>query len=200
MTRNRFFPWLAIIIAGALSAAPAIAAEGAKKPTVRLQTSMGDIVLELYPDKAPLSVDNFLTYVRDGFYNGTVFHRVIANFMIQGGGFTENLTQKPARNPIKNEANNGLSNTRGTLAMARTADPHSASAQFFINTVDNNFLDYRADTTRGFGYAVFGKVVSGMDTVDKIRNTPTGGKGPFPNDVPAVSVIIKKATVESDKK
>ncbi|MDH4275310.1 MAG: peptidylprolyl isomerase [Gammaproteobacteria bacterium] len=189
-----------MLILAAFSTHPALSAESAKKPVVKLQTSMGDIVLELYPDKAPATVTNFLTYVRDGFYNGTVFHRVISNFMIQGGGFTEGLSQKPTRDPIKNEANNGLSNTRGTLAMARTADPHSASAQFFINTADNTFLDYQAETTRGFGYAVFGKVISGMDTVEKIRNTPTGSKGPFPKDVPVTSVVIKKATVETDKK
>ncbi|MGA8278752.1 MAG: peptidylprolyl isomerase [Rhodanobacteraceae bacterium] len=155
------------------------------------KTSLGDITVELYPDKAPKTVDNFLGYVKSGFYDGTVFHRVIANFMIQGGGFTKTLRQKPTRAPIVNESNNGLSNLVGTLAMARTADPNSASAQFFINTVDNKRLDYISATNPG--YCVFGKVVSGMDVVKKIDAAPTGAQGPFRSDVPTTPIVIEKA-------
>jgi peptidyl-prolyl cis-trans isomerase A (cyclophilin A)/peptidyl-prolyl cis-trans isomerase B (cyclophilin B) len=158
-----------------------------------LKTSLGDITLELYADKAPKSVENFLTYVKLGFYDGTVFHRVIANFMIQGGGFTPDLRQKKTRAPVVNESKNGLSNLRGTLAMARTADPNSATAQFFINTVDNPRLDYAGDANPG--YCVFGKVVSGLDVVDKIRAVQTGAQGPFPSDVPTTPVLIEKATL-----
>lgn len=160
---------------------------------VLLKTSLGDITLELYADKAPKSVENFLTYVKLGFYDGTVFHRVIANFMIQGGGFTPDLRQKKTRAPVVNESKNGLSNLRGTLAMARTADPNSATAQFFINTVDNPRLDYAGDANPG--YCVFGKVVSGLDVVDKIRAVQTGAQGPFPSDVPTTAVTIEKATL-----
>jgi len=167
----------------------------ADAPRVRLETNMGNIVVELYPDKAPKTVANFLQYVRDGFYNGTIFHRVIPNFMIQGGGFTTDYKRKQTRPPIMNEADNGLKNLRGTVAMARTFEPHSATAQFFINVVDNPFLDHKNDTPRGWGYAVFGKVVEGMDVVDKIRNVPTGHAGPFPQDAPLKQVVIKKAEV-----
>ncbi|MDH5546025.1 MAG: peptidylprolyl isomerase [Gammaproteobacteria bacterium] len=166
-----------------------------KVPRVKLKTNVGDILLELNPAKAPVSVENFLEYVRSGFYDGTIFHRVISNFMIQGGGFTEKFVQKDVRAPIKNEANNGLRNNRGTIAMARTADPQSATAQFFINVVNNNFLDFRAQTSRGWGYAVFGKVVEGMDVVDKIRRSRTGPGGQFGKDVPVEAVIIEKATI-----
>lgn len=167
----------------------------ADAPRVRLETNMGNIVVELYPDKAPKTVANFLQYVRDGFYNGTIFHRVISNFMIQGGGFTKDYKRKQTRPPIMNEADNGLKNLRGTIAMARTFEPHSATAQFFINVVDNPFLDHKNDTPRGWGYAVFGKVVKGMDVVDKIRNVPTGHAGPFPQDAPLKQVVIEKAEV-----
>ena len=161
---------------------------------VKLATSMGDIVVQLDPEKAPKTVDNFLKYVKAGHYNGTIFHRVIPNFMIQGGGMTPDMNEKPTNPPIALEARNGLVNQRGTIAMARTADPNSATAQFFINVKDNEFLD--AEKARdGNGYAVFGKVVSGMDVVDKIRVVPTGSKGPH-DDVPTTPVIIKKATVE----
>jgi len=160
---------------------------------VKLSTTLGDIVIELNNEKAPKSVANFLGYVKDGFYNGTVFHRVIPGFMIQGGGFTEDLQKKGTKAPIENEANNGLKNLRGTIAMARTSDPHSATAQFFINVVNNDFLDYRSSTLNGWGYAVFGKVVQGMDVVDKIAKTPTGSGGPFPTDVPKKAIIIKSA-------
>jgi len=171
----------------------ALAAESATK--VRIQTNLGDIVVELDQAKAPQTVANFLSYVNDGFYNGTVFHRVIDGFMIQGGGFTEDLQQKSTKPPIQNEADNGLKNDRGTVAMARTNDPHSATAQFFINVVNNDFLNHRSKTTRGWGYAVFGKVVEGMDVVDKIRKTPTGPSGPFRQDVPKTPVVIQSVTV-----
>ncbi|MBL8299079.1 MAG: peptidyl-prolyl cis-trans isomerase [Rhodanobacteraceae bacterium] len=171
-------------------------AEGTKaaNPQVVLHTSMGDITIELYPDKAPKSVENFQQYVKDGFYNGTVFHRVINGFMIQGGGFTKDLTQKRTRPAIQNEANNGLSNLKGTVAMARTGDPHSATAQFFINVVDNKRLDYVSDQSgMTYGYAVFGKVVAGMDVVEKIKTVETSPQGPLPSDVPKVAITIDKA-------
>ena len=160
---------------------------------VRLNTSAGDIVLELYADKAPKSVENFLQYVRDKHYDGTVFHRVIDGFMIQGGGFTADLQQKPTRAPIPLEASNGLKNDRGTIAMARTPNPNSATAQFFINLVDNNALN--APSPDGHGYAVFGKVKSGMDVVEKIRGVAVGNQGPHQN-VPKTPVTILKATLE----
>ena len=162
---------------------------------VKLQTSLGDIVIELNQEKAPQTVANFLGYVNDGFYSGTIFHRVIDGFMIQGGGFTENFQKKGTKAPIQNEANNGLKNDRGTIAMARTNAPHSATAQFFINVVNNDFLNYRSATSRGWGYTVFGKVVQGMDVVDKIRKIPTGPGGPFPKDVPQAPVVIQNAMV-----
>ena len=169
-------------------------AEGAAAPQVKLETSMGDIVIQLNQEKAPTTVANFLSYVEDGFYNGTIFHRVIENFMIQGGGFDESFKQKATQSPIENEADNGLSNTRGSVAMARTGDPHSATAQFFINTVDNGFLDFRGKVPSGWGYAVFGEVVDGMDIVDKIRRVDTTMRGPH-QDVPAENVVIIKASV-----
>lgn len=160
---------------------------------VKMETSQGVIVLALEDEKAPETVKNFLQYVQDGFYNGTVFHRVIDNFMIQGGGFTQDYQQKPTRPPIQNEAKNGLKNVRGSVAMARTGNPHSATAQFFISVKDNAFLDYPGQD--GWGYAVFGKVVEGMDVVDKIRKTPTGAAGPFPKDVPQTPVVIQTVTI-----
>jgi len=164
-------------------------------PQVKLETSHGDIVIELNSEKAPNTVANFLSYVEDDFYNGTVFHRVIENFMIQGGGFSEDFSQKSTKASIENEANNGLSNVAGSIAMARTGDPHSATAQFFINTVNNDFLDFRSEDQAGWGYAVFGEVVEGMDVVNKIRTVETGSKGPFPTDAPAENVVIIKATI-----
>jgi len=164
-------------------------------PLVKLQTNMGDIVIELNEEKAPKTVANFLSYVNDGFYNGTIFHRVIDGFMIQGGGFTEAMQKKGTKAPVENEANNGLRNDRGTVAMARTNAPHSATAQFFINVVNNDFLNYRSATPQGWGYTVFGKVVQGMDVVDKIRKIPTGPGGPFPKDVPQAPVVIESAMV-----
>ena len=165
-------------------------------PRVRLVTTLGDIVLELNQAKAPKSVDNFLTYVNNGFYNGTIFHRVIDGFMVQGGGFTQDLQKKTVRAPIDNEANNGLKNLNGTVAMARTNDPHSATAQFFINVTDNGFLDHRSPSPRGWGYAVFGKVVEGMEVVDAIRRTATGSGGPFRKDVPRTPIVIQSAALE----
>ena len=149
--------------------------------------------MELFPDKAPKTVENFVRYVKDGYYNGTVFHRVIPRFMIQGGGFDKSLKQKSTRAPVENEAANGLKNEAGTVAMARTSDPHSASSQFFINVANNSFLNYTAPTTRGYGYTVFGRVIKGMDVVDKIAATPTGPGGMFPSDVPKDAIIIEEA-------
>jgi peptidyl-prolyl cis-trans isomerase A (cyclophilin A) len=160
----------------------------AANPQLEVKTSLGTISIELYQDKAPKSVENFLQYAKDGFYNDTVFHRVIPGFMIQGGGFTPDMKQKDARAPIQNEARNGLKNQTGTLAMARTGDPHSASAQFFINLKDNSFLDY--PSRDGWGYAVFGKVTQGFDIVQKIAMVPTGNAGPHQN-VPNTPVIIE---------
>jgi len=163
-------------------------------PLVKLQTSMGDITLELYPDKAPATVANFLEYVKAGFYNGTIFHRVINGFMIQGGGLDAQMNKKPTRAPIKNEADNGLTNDTYTIAMARTQDPDSASAQFFINVNNNAALNHRNKTLPGWGYAVFGKVVKGQDVVDKIKAVATTTKGMYEN-VPVEPVTIIKATV-----
>ena len=161
---------------------------------VLLHTSMGDITLELYPDKAPKTVDNFEQYVKDGFYNGTVFHRVIPTFMVQGGGWTKELQRKRTRAPIHNEANNGLSNVKYSVAMARTSDPHSAAAEFFINVADNKRLDYTGDASSlTWGYCVFGKVIAGQDVVEKIKAVPTGAQGPLPSDVPQTPILIEKA-------
>jgi peptidyl-prolyl cis-trans isomerase B (cyclophilin B) len=156
---------------------------------------MGDITLELDAEKAPKTVANFLQYARDGFYDGTIFHRVISNFMIQGGGMTADMAQKTTGAPVDNEANNGLKNKIGTVAMARTNDPHSATAQFFINVADNGFLDHTAPTAQGWGYAVFGRVTAGMDVVEKIKAVATGTKG-FHQDVPKEAVTIERVTVE----
>ncbi len=163
---------------------------------VKMETNRGDIILELDADKAPLSVTNFIQYAKDDFYDGTIFHRVISTFMIQGGGFDEDLVRKTTRAPIKNEASNGLKNVRGTIAMARLPSPHSATAQFFINVQDNPSLDFTSeDNGRTWGYAVFGKVVEGMDVVDEIRFTQTGPYNDFPSDVPIKTMLIKKVSV-----
>jgi len=159
---------------------------------VQMDTSAGTLRIELDDEKAPLSTANFLSYVNKGHYDGTVFHRVIKGFMIQGGGFEPGMKQKPTDAPIRNEANNGLKNKRHTLAMARTGDPHSASAQFFVNTVDNDFLDFRAENAQGWGYAVFGRVVEGAEVLDKIENVRTGRKG-MHEDVPLEDVRIERA-------
>ena len=161
---------------------------------VDLQTSKGNIRIELDEAKAPESVKNFISYVEKGHYDGTVFHRVIKGFMVQGGGFEAGMKQKPTDSPIKNEAGNGLKNDKYTLAMARTGDPHSATAQFFINANDNGFLNFKSESPSGWGYAVFGKVVSGQDVVDAIEGVKTGRKG-FHDDVPLEDVVIEKATV-----
>jgi peptidyl-prolyl cis-trans isomerase A (cyclophilin A) len=217
------------LVFSALSAitmiATSVQAQTAAAPKVKLSTSMGDIVIELYPDKAPKTVENFLQYVKDKHYDGTIFHRVISTFMIQGGGFDQSYVQRKTRPNIAHEGREalakGLKNTRGTLAMARTNDPHSASSQFFINVVDNAFLDPtlipEGDPVKKFeyqgrvyenvpranllnagqlwGYTVFGKVIEGMDVVDKIKATPTGSAGPFSTDVPKTTVVITSATL-----
>lgn len=186
-----------------VSAAPAAApsnstSEGTKamstNPRVKLHTNQGDMVITLDAAKAPKTVENFLTYVKEGFYNGTVFHRVIDGFMIQGGGFEPGMKQKQTHAPIENEANNGLKNDKYTLAMARTSDPHSATSQFFINVSNNDFLNFTAPTPNGWGYAVFGSVTEGTDVVDKIKGVKTGNKG-FHQNVPNEDVIIEKAEV-----
>ena len=181
----------AALLAVGVSQLPAMAQSA---PRVKLATSLGDIVLELDPAKAPKTVENFLNYVKKGFYDNTVFHRVINGFMIQGGGFEPGMKQKQTDAPIENEANNGLKNDKYTLAMARTNDPHSATAQFFINVNDNDFLNHSSPTPQGWGYAVFGKVVQGQEIVDQIKGVQTGSKG-FHQDVPVEDVIIEKAVI-----
>jgi peptidyl-prolyl cis-trans isomerase B (cyclophilin B) len=187
----RFLPLLllfSVLITGSNAMADS------KNPQVTLQTNQGTIVIELYSDKAPKTVANFLSYAKSGFFEGTIFHRVIPSFMIQGGGFTPEMNQKPTQAPIPIESNNGLKNELGTIAMARTMDPNSATAQFFINVKDNAFLNYSAPTMQGYGYAVFGKVVEGMDVVHKIEKVPTGSHGGH-DDVPRTAVTIDKVSV-----
>ncbi len=183
--------WKPLVMLSAAAAAPGALAAN---PQVDLKTNLGTIRLELYPAKAPKTVANFLQYVKDGHYSGSVFHRVIPGFMIQGGGFDRSYQQKATRDPIPNEAKNGLTNDLGTIAMARTNAPHSASAQFFINLKNNDFLNAAA-AQDGWGYAVFGKVVSGLDVVMSIAKTPTGPGGPFQSDVPRQPVVIESATL-----
>lgn len=214
------------MLALSLALAAGGSAFAAEPPQVRFSTTAGDFVVEVYPDKAPKTVENFLRYVKDKHYDGTVFHRVIDNFMVQGGGYDKRYAQKPTRAPVPHEgrealAKGGPKNVRGTLAMARTSDPNSASAQFFINVKDNSFLDpvpippgdpvprfeyqgrvylneARATLEKApqlYGYTVFGRVVSGMDVIDKIKSTPTGPGGPFPSDVPTIPVVIESATL-----
>jgi cyclophilin family peptidyl-prolyl cis-trans isomerase len=166
----------------------------AQNPQVEMRTSMGVIVLELQPENAPETVKNFLQYVKDGFYNGTIFHRVISDFMIQGGGFTADLAAKKTRDPIKHEGGNGLRNQVGTIAMARTADPNSATSQFFINVVDNQMLDFRGPGPQEVGYCVFGRVIKGLDVVNKIRSVETTVRGPHQN-LPVKTITIEKVTV-----
>ncbi len=188
--KHLFILGVAVVPGGALAA----------DPQVDVRTNLGTIRLELYPAKAPKTVENFLQYVKDGHYSGTVFHRVINGFMIQGGGYEgASYREKKTRPPVPNEAKNGLKNDLGTIAMARTPDPHSASAQFFINVSNNDFLNAER-AQDGWGYAVFGKVVSGMDIVLKIAKTPTGSGGPFPRDVPKQPVVIESMTVVGAKK
>lgn len=195
-------PFLLTIALGCstVSAAQAPKSNSGKKMTentvqVKLETTLGDITLQLDKAKAPVSVGNFLAYVKEGHYDGTIFHRVIPGFMAQGGGFDADFTQKPTHDPIKNEADNGLKNDRGTIAMARTPDPNSATAQFFINYKNNDFLNFKNETTQGWGYAVFGQVIDGMDVVDAMAKVPTGSGGPMPSDVPKNPIVINKATV-----
>lgn len=194
-----FSAMVAMSAALTLAAMPAWAAN----PQVEFDTTAGKIVVELYPEAAPKTVENFIAYVKANHYDGTQFHRVIPGFMIQGGGFTPDFKQKPTRAPVANEAEQaskaGMRNVPGTLAMARTGDPHSATAQFFINVGDNKFLNFRSPDPQGYGYTVFGKVVSGMDVLDSIAKAPTGAGGPFPKDVPATKVIINKAVVDAPK-
>jgi peptidyl-prolyl cis-trans isomerase A (cyclophilin A)/peptidyl-prolyl cis-trans isomerase B (cyclophilin B) len=187
-----------LIVAAALAATFALPALAAN-PQVEFDTTAGKFTVELYPDAAPKTVANFLDYVKARHFDGTQFHRVIAGFMVQGGGFTADFMQKPTKPPVANEAEQsskaGLQNVPGTLAMARTGDPHSATAQFFINVADNKFLNFRSPDPQGYGYTVFGKVVEGMDVVDRIAKAPTGAGGPFPKDVPVQKVIVTKAIV-----
>jgi cyclophilin family peptidyl-prolyl cis-trans isomerase len=172
----------------------------AANPMVEMKTSAGTVRIELYADKAPKTVANFLQYVKDKFYDGVIFHRVIDGFMIQGGGYNPHFAEKNGKRPaIENEAGNGLKNEIGTLAMARTSNPHSATAQFFINVANNAFLDFREPSQAGYGYAVFGKVTRGMDAVMRIAHTPTGPGGPFAQDVPRQAVVIESITLISDK-
>ena len=193
---KKFFKLLTI----ALMAAPFFVQNlsAADNPTAIIHTSMGDIKLELYADKAPVSVENFVGYAKNGYYDGTIFHRVISHFMIQGGGFTADMTKKSPGESIFNEAGNGLSNRRGTIAMARTNDPHSATAQFFINTQDNTNLDFTSEAnSRTWGYAVFGKVTGGLEVVDEIRYVETGSNPPYSN-VPTVPVVIESVEIISE--
>ena len=183
----------ALIVVFAITAA-GVNMAAAGNPKVELDTSKGKIILELYPEKAPETVKNFLHYVNTKHYDGTIFHRVIPNFMIQGGGFAADMKKKAGGPPIENEADNGLKNDRGTIAMARTADPHSASAQFFINSVNNDFLNHKSKTSQGWGYAVFGKVIAGLDVVDAISAVKTVTRGRY-RDVPAEAVEIRTAKV-----
>jgi peptidyl-prolyl cis-trans isomerase B (cyclophilin B) len=165
------------------------------KPQVQFKTSMGEFTVELEPERAPKTVANFLAYVREGHYDGTIFHRVIKNFMVQGGGFTGDYRQKPTKGPIANEADRGLANDRGTIAMARTSDPNSATAQFFVNVVSNGFLNHTAKTAQGWGYTAFGRVTDGMNIVVRMSQVETGRGGPFDSDVPKSPIVIEKATI-----
>ncbi|RCW64145.1 peptidylprolyl isomerase [Pseudorhodoferax soli] len=191
----RLFPLSrrALVLAAGLALAPLT--QAADAPRVLFKTSVGSFTVEVYPDKAPKTVENFLQYVREKHYDGTIFHRVIPNFMAQGGGYDQNYKEKPTRAPVTNEASNGLKNDTYTIAMARTGEPHSATSQFFINVNDNAFLNHTAPTPRGWGYTVFGKVVAGMDVVQKIKAVPTGPGGPFPTDVPQTPILIQSATL-----
>ena len=170
-------------------------AEMATNTIITIKTTLGDIKIELFDDKAPKTSENFKEYIKSGFFSNTIFHRVISDFMIQGGGFTAEMQQKDTLSPIENEANNMLSNQRGTIAMARTNDPHSASSQFFINLKDNTFLDFKSETIQGWGYCVFGKVLEGLETIDKISLVPTGSYGPY-QDVPNEPIIINEIIIE----
>ncbi len=194
MTFLRFLNWAARASMAALVMSAATGTLAQEAPRVKFVTSAGNFTVEVYPDKAPKTVANFLQYVKDKHYDGTIFHRVIDNFMVQGGGFDPTYAQKPTRPPVPLEAGNGLKNDLGTIAMARTSDPNSATAQFFINVKDNVRLN--APSPDGFGYTVFGKVVSGAEVIQKIKGAPTGAGGPFPSDVPKTTILITSATLE----
>lgn len=207
LTNNLFFSAILFILCG-LSSTAAVSAETTtpdatapaeatttENPRVKLTTNMGDLVIELYPQKAPLSVENFVTYVNDGFYTNTIFHRVIDGFMIQGGGFTLSLDKKDTRDPIQNEADNQLPNVKYSIAMARTQAPHSATAQFFINAADNDFLNHRSKNIAGWGYTVFGQVIEGQDITDQMSKVATGSAGRFNKDVPVDPIVIEDAVV-----
>jgi peptidyl-prolyl cis-trans isomerase B (cyclophilin B) len=196
MLKNLIF---GAVTAALLISCTALGLTAQQNPKVLMKTSLGDITLELYPDKAPLTVKNFLSYVDEHFYDGTIFHRVIKGFMIQGGGYTIDFSEKLTKPSIENEAWNGLKNARGTIAMARTTEPHSATCQFFINHADNSFLDHRNKTAEGYGYCVFGKVVDGLDVVDEIANVKTMTKYSH-QDVPRETIKIKSALLIADKK
>lgn len=194
--------WLFAIFIGLQIVSYGLSAENADAPVspqqeirIRMLTNQGEIILGLYPQQAPITVENFLSYIRQDFYTGTIFHRIIDGFMIQGGGFTQSFEQKPTQGAILNEANNQQPNVRGSLAMARRANPHSATSQFFINLVDNPGLNYRSSTPQGWGYCVFGRVIAGMSVVDKIGKMPTRAMGPFPADYPIQPVIILKTEI-----
>ena len=194
-TVRRITSAIAALALGSISAtSPSTQADDTESPQVTFETNHGSFVLELDRNTAPETVENFLAYVRDGFYDGTIFHRVIAGFMVQGGGFTPEFKQLQTRAPIRNEADKGGRNDRGSIAMARTSDPHSATAQFFINVVDNDFLNHRSQTTQGWGYTAFGRVVEGMDTVDRIAAVKTGSRGRF-QDVPEDTVVIQRTRI-----
>lgn len=194
-TIQRMTGALMALALGSISAtSPSARADESERPQVTFETTHGTFVLELDRGAAPETVENFLAYVSDGFYEGTIFHRVIAGFMIQGGGFTSEFKQLQTRAPIRNEADRGGTNDRGTIAMARTSDPHSATAQFFINVADNDFLNHRGRTPQGWGYAVFGHIVEGMETVDRIAAVETGSRGMF-QDVPQDTVVIHKTRI-----
>ena len=196
-TTRKIASAIAAFALGSLSTtAPSAQADESGPPRVTFETTHGSFVLELDPAAAPETVENFLTYVRDGFYDGTIFHRVIPGFMIQGGGFTPEFEQQQTRAPVRNEADRGGKNDRGTVAMARTSDSHSATAQFFVNVADNDFLNHRNQTTQGWGYTAFGRVVEGMDVVDRIAAVKTGSRGPY-QDVPEEAVVIQKASIQS---
>lgn len=194
MKKLLFASFCLLALCFCFNANPSHAAKAADEPVVKLETSMGDILVSLNARKAPITTANFIQYVKSGHYDGTIFHRVIKDFMIQGGGMTPEMKEKHTQAPIRNEANNGLRNKKYTIAMARTNDPHSASSQFFINTKDNDFLDFKAQTPQGWGYAVFGKVIQGQDVVDKIEKAATGRRAGH-GDVPQTPIIIKKAYV-----
>lgn len=195
---NKTIFFLKALIIGAVLTSTSLQAmdtNNMSNPSVKFTTNQGVIVLELNAEAAPNTVANFVSYVEDGFYEGTIFHRIIPNFMAQGGGFTSDFQQKGVKASIENEADNGLKNDRGTIARARTNDPHSATGQFFINLKDNDFLNHSSKTQQGWGYAVFGKVTEGMDVIDKMAAIPTGSGGMFPTDVPQEEVIIEKAEI-----